>query len=1700
MQYFNPKFVNTLRPLRRFAIARMQLKIRTLFLLLLTQLTLHAQKQYGFEWIRPYQQYYKLKIAADGVYRLDSATLAQSGINLTGLNPSRFQLFRKGIEVPMYIHGQADGVLNARDLIEFYAQKNDGTLDRQLYQSPGFQPHPWRSMITDTAVYFFTILPDTTVLQGKRFALNTDTDFSSWTAEPYLMQEVKVFPSESYADGPDLASFEEKYTSSEYLDGEGMASRTVGLGSDSSLFYTLPTPFQQLAGTPPVPSVDIKVIPQSNAAATGNNHHVQLSINPDNTGFQLIRDLRFTGYAVQQFTQALSPSQLGAQTAFRMSIINDMALAADNDALSYIRLTYARQYDLGGQTTLAFPVGHVLHDTKSFVDFAHYGNGTLTNPVFFDLTAGERIRGQYVGGNARALVHNMGQISNLVLVDSLLMMNAGRLEPVQFPDINPADGYEFLIVTHPLLNNAAVQYAQYRSQRYEVKMVYSNQLYDYYTYGDMHPLAVRRFAEHLVTEATLKPKFMLLAGRGYETRLVSTDVNIYYGANLVPAIGVPASDVMFSNGIVGTGFEPDIATGRIAAETDDDLRHYLEKLKFYETDPDSILEWRKHMLHISGGNVLGDQQLFSSYLAAKKQLIEGKSFGATVQSYNKSVSDPVTSDLKEKLLKVQNDGISLLTFLGHGSLTVLDVDIGSVDELNNLHKYPLYYFNGCNIGNPSSEDPGVIGRIYGRRYICAQDKGAIGWLAHSNITVPGTLNAQMQKFYQHLGITSYGKPIGYICQQVSKEFGGSDLITKTHSLQWVLQADPATVIYSPSLPDFRIDSTSIYLTPGNVTALSDSFAVAVIVTNLARATDDTLEITVTRTLQNNAKVTYPAVRTTGTVYYKDTVLVWIRSKDPSTFGQNIFEVTVDKLNKIPELNKLNNTARIEFFMPGTGIQNLFPINYSIVNTDSVKLVAQNNNLFIHGSQYEFQLDTTATFNSPFLKSSGILTTDALASWPVLLPQTDTLVYFWRSRLNVPVSQGGTWNTSSFTYINQGANGWAQSKFDQYKNASDYNLLQFNEQVKQIEFSENARTISVVNRRWSHSNMGNFDPYNMNPRTGPCPDGQCCNLANGIVVNIFHAKSLDPIQSPRYPFNCPWVAQRNVQVGDVWYYVFNTTLQSDRDEFRRFIDSLDDGTYVAIWPRYDGDVRNWDALTKQYLGKIGSQKVGNIQSEYTTFVLIGRKGWTPGQAIEDTLYNPDFAGQPIPNNNDHDTLSISYEMQGKWFTGSMKSEKIGPARQWGKLYYRFYSLENSVRDHHQVSVLGVRKDGTEDVLYAQASDGLDLSGINPVTYPALKLGLLFTDSLSHTPDQFGKWMVTYQGVPEGTINPSIAYDFYKDQLQQGDSLRFRIAFQNLTNYAFDSVPVDVKITDADRGVRYTGAAVYAPLPANGSTVIEQKIPTLQLKGSNTLQLTVNGNFRTPEILLSNNIWAKDFTVNVDETNPVLDVTFDGYRIMNGDYVSPTPVIRITSKDDNAFRLQSDTSTFALSLRRPGSNSFEQISMQSGQVSFTPASGKDNQAVVEYAPERLADGLYTLQVNSRDASGNISGSNAYTIDFNVIGASMITSFFPYPNPCTTNMRFVFTLTGDKAPDDLLVRIMTVSGKIVREVSKEEFGHIHIGNNISEWAWDGTDLYGDRLANGVYLYQVLTRINGQAIDRLTTKADKYLVQNTGKIYLMK
>ena len=269
---------------------------------------------------------------------------------------------------------------------------------------------------------------------------------------------------------------------------------------------------------------------------------------------------------------------------------------------------------------------------------------------------------------------------------------------------------------------------------------------------------------------------------------------------------------------------------------------------------------------------------------------------------------------------------------------------------------------------------------------------------------------------------------------------------------------------------------------------------------------------------------------------------------------------------------------------------------------------------------------------------------------------------------------------------------------------------------------------------------------------------------------------------------------------------------------------------------------------------------------------------------------------------------------------------------------------------------------------------------------------------------------------------------------------------------------------------------------------------------------------PEQNYSNNFIEIPFIVNKDNRNPLLEVTFDGIRIMNGDIVSPNPLVSINLKDDNKVQIRKDTVGMFIYLRRPcavgGNCQFEKISLSSGEVKWSPA-GPDNNFRMEYRPaQKLPNGIYTLKVQGSDVSGNLSGytgdktfGEPYQINFEVINESTVTHFYPYPNPFSTSTKFVFTLTGSIIPDQIKIQIMTVTGKVVREIMQDEIGPIKIGNNITQYAWTGTDEFGDKLANGVYLYRVIMRNStGEQINHRNTSADRGFKKDFGKLYILR
>ena len=58
----------------------------------------------------------------------------------------------------------------------------------------------------------------------------------------------------------------------------------------------------------------------------------------------------------------------------------------------------------------------------------------------------------------------------------------------------------------------------------------------------------------------------------------------------------------------------------------------------------------------------------------------------------------------------------------------------------------------------------------------------------------------------------------------------------------------------------------------------------------------------------------------------------------------------------------------------------------------------------------------------------------------------------------------------------------------------------------------------------------------------------------------------------------------------------------------------------------------------------------------------------------------------------------------------------------------------------------------------------------------------------------------------------------------------------------------------------------------------------------------------------------------------------------------------------------------------------------------------------------------------------------------------------------------------------------------------------HNITDYFWDGKDDFGDPLANGVYLYKVIAKLNNENIEHRNSSGDHAFTKGFGKMYLIK
>lgn len=1682
---------------------------KLIFILFIFLSAVTSAQTYSNSWIDYNSTYYKFSVGENKLCHISQSTLTKS--ELGNVPAEQFQLWRNGTEVPIYT-SVPTGPLSSSDFIEFWGMMNDGKMDTRLYRDPDYQLSDHYSLQTDTSAYYLTVKPG-----GNHLRYNNspnDVTGTTLTPEPYFMEVKGIYCRNKINPGFAIPAGDTYVYSSSYDMGEGWTSNDIYPGGPFRVQLTN----LNLYSSGPAASLGFGA-----AGNARNKRNVKVKLNNTYIENEAMPEFSYLKKQINDIPLNLfvNPDQV------LLAVENSSTESTDRLVISHLELTYPAKFNFNNQRNYYFELPASATGNYLVIDNFNYGH---TAPVLFDITANRRYAGDIsIAGKVR-----------FVLPASSLAKRKFQLSSEENEAINTISSFtkrefinyaltsnqgNYLIISNPALysssngaNNVDL-YKQFRSSAsgggYNVKVIDIEELTDQFAYGiKKHPSAIKDFLQYAKTAFPVTPQYVFLIGKGITYDEYATHQSSVYAdqLNLVPTFGSPASDVLLSSDY--GSIVPRIPVGRLSAVSGDEVGNYLQKMKEYELAQASGQTlasklWMKNVVNVIGGKDVGEQSLFSFYMSRYRDIIQDTFYGAKVETFAKSTTAAVQLVLGQRLSQLMNEGISILSYFGHSSANLLEFNLGDPSLYNNQGRYPFFIVSGCTAGNNYIYDTLRIiqnSLSISENYVLSHQRGSIGFLASTHLGIPPYLNSYNDTLYHQLGMFNYGNSIGNDIKNTITKIGGDnpgiDPLSRMNLEEMNLHGDPAIRINPHAKPDYVVEDQQVKISPQFISIAEKDFVLDAHLYNIGKAINDSITFEVKRIYPNGLTDVLLHKRIKG-IYYSDSVKITIPIIGNRDKGLNKIMVTIDADNEVPEMSESNNSFTKEFYIYEDEATPAYPYDFAIINVGNQKLYASTANPVSEAKDYLMEIDTTGLFNSTFKVSRTVHQTGGVLEFDPGFSYRDGIVYYWRVALKPASGLPGEihWNHSSFIYRSDGSTGAGQSHYYQHL-ASDTQHIKLNS-ARQWKYGGVVNYIEAISGIFPTA-APNASDFQINVNGADITRSSCG--ISGIVFTV-----LDPVSLK------PWLNStvKSLYGSDpvcgadrIGNFQFNTRDQGKRKLAMNFLDSVPDN-FIVIARNISGNIpesntyaQEWEADTASFgsgnslYHRLKSQGFVLIDSFYRprAFILMYQKN------------NPGFVPNIVFSKGIYDKIELRRNYITPDTVGYITSPKFGPSISWKEMQWSGTSLEANSPDNASVQVIGIDTLGNGSVLYAvnRKQQNLDISSVNAARYPYIQLKMRNADSTRLTPFQLSYWRLHYTPAPEGAIAPNVFYTF-KDSLSQGETLHFGISFKNISVQKFDSMKVNLAVLDHNNVTHPLPVPQQKPLVSRDTITIRYDIDTRDYVGDNTLLIDFNPENNQPEQYHFNNFLYKSFFVKADKSNPLLDVTFDGVHILSGDIVSARPHITIRLKDESKFAALNDTSLLKVQLRLPD-GSLKMYRFDNDTMRFTPAdlASGENTATIDFSPSLTGnDDEYELIVSGKDVNGNKAGELDYHNNFRVISKPMISNLLNYPNPFTTSTAFVFMVTGTVVPQNIRIQILTITGKIIREITKEELGPLHIGRNITEFKWDGSDMYGQKVANGVYLYRVLTNLNGKSLEKFKgdgDDTDKYFNSGYGKMYFMR
>jgi hypothetical protein len=856
---------------------------------------------YNNEWISYDQPYVKLKVSQKGVYKVPFSALP-AGFSVN--QPEKLQLWHRGIQVAI--------LSTTNNEILFYGVPNDGAVDSLLYRPMSSRLNPYTSLYSDESSYFLTVGK----VNGLRAETVGSTSGTGAVTGSHTQTDVKAFANEYSLST--LSSIRSSFFNSFFENGASKTGVTVLPGKSVTYNFQLT---KRVAGVKP--KVKLMVHGRSN-----NARSIEVYVGKTEASARKVGAIPNANFTASEYSFEIEEVDVAADGNGILLLKSVASDTRNRFSLAYFAITYNQSTSISAEKSLEFNFPKTS-DASTHVKIA----GVSATSKVYDIS--NRDVPRILPGNGADLTvpRIKDKALKILLTNETLTIAAAKITSVTLvkPDVKK---YNYLIVTNQTLEEGAKAYATYRASSeggtFVPLVMKITDIYDQFNHGEPSPVGIRRFVDYMLSDGN-REKYLFLMGKSitFNERMVREL------PDEVPTIGFPGSDVLLVEGLAGAPKEvAAVPVGRLSALNNQNVYDYLAKVKEYEHSNVQDVSWKKNILHLNGGKSSSEITQLKNILAGLAPLAEKGYIGAKVTPFVKQqgIGEVESVNITPEI----NAGVGLLTYFGHGSTTVTDLDIGYITDAarayNNQGKYPLLYFNGCGVGNvfsarfntsPSSSDRIALSLDW----ILAAKRGTVALIANTFDTYVSSTSNYLEKLYTTLFLdaNTSKQSIGKIQVETARRIfaNGYNAYDIANVHQALLQGDPALKMIYVASPDYSVDadeSIMIYSESADKTIeKSATLTASIVIKNQGKYnSEEKLPVELTYVFQDGTSEVKS--QTVPGMPYQDTVRITF----PNKGALKLVQVRLDRANTIQELNESNNIAELIIDWSVAKTQHVYP--------------------------------------------------------------------------------------------------------------------------------------------------------------------------------------------------------------------------------------------------------------------------------------------------------------------------------------------------------------------------------------------------------------------------------------------------------------------------------------------------------------------------------------------------------------------------------------------------------------------------------------------------------------------------------------------------------------------------------------------------------------------------------------------------------